>query len=288
MPDKLLTLYARPEMRGTRLVMGLSGWMDGGDVSTDAIAHLIDALDAEPLADIDPDPFYIYNFPGSMEVSALFRPHTRIEDGIITHLDTPENRFYHCQANNLIFFRGKEPNLCWPEYAECIFDIVDVFDVREIYFVGSVAGTIPHTKAPRFRASVSIEALKLRMVRQSIELTSYEGPASFITYLMTRACDRHVPMASLVAEIPAYVQGKNLKCIEAAVHKVAELLGIDIQLTELHALSAAFEQRLGEIVRSRPDLSDLIKKMEQNYDKERENRSPDEIRDWFEGQGWTF
>lgn len=40
-------------------------------------------LHAEAVAEIDPEPFYIYNMPGSMEVAAAFRPHVEIEKGLV-------------------------------------------------------------------------------------------------------------------------------------------------------------------------------------------------------------
>ena len=56
------------------MIIGLSGWMDGGEVSTGAAKYLVTHFEAERFAEIDPDVFYIYNFPGSMEISALFGP----------------------------------------------------------------------------------------------------------------------------------------------------------------------------------------------------------------------
>jgi len=48
-----------------------------------------------PLAEIDPEPFYIYNSPGPMELAALFRPHIEIEDGHIQTIQMPAATF-HC------------------------------------------------------------------------------------------------------------------------------------------------------------------------------------------------
>src|SRR5579859_7469770 len=76
------------------LVLALSGWMDGGDVSSGTVRRLVDLLGARPIADIDPEPFYIYNFPGSMELVALFRPAIKIEGGQVVSLEMPSNTFY--------------------------------------------------------------------------------------------------------------------------------------------------------------------------------------------------
>jgi len=49
------------------LVMGLSGWMDGNEVSSGSVAYLVKKYKAEPVARIQPDGFYIYQIPSSLE-----------------------------------------------------------------------------------------------------------------------------------------------------------------------------------------------------------------------------
>src|SRR4051794_28436938 len=108
-----LRIDHRPRLEHATLVLALSGWMDGGDVSTGTVRRLVDLLEAKPFAEIDAEPFCIYNVPGSMEVAALFRPHLKIEDGLVAKVDMPANTFHCTEPANLVFFLGKEPNLRW-------------------------------------------------------------------------------------------------------------------------------------------------------------------------------
>lgn len=266
------------------MVLGFSGWMDGGDVSTGTIECLAEKLAAQELAEIDPAEFYLYNFPGSMEISSLFRPHAKIEDGIITEYLEPTNRFLCNEEHNLILFQGKEPNLRWKQFADCVFSLCSEFNVNRIWFVGSVAGIVPHTKDPRFFASLSEEALIPTLEQYDLLPSDYEGPASFITYLMMRAKAEGVRMGTLVAEIPAYIQGRNIKCIEATTRKLAGMLGVSLDLEDLRILSAQFEKRLRKAVRDRPELADVIRKMEKDYDKKESDSQMSEIKAWFERQ----
>jgi hypothetical protein len=59
-----LNIYKRPKFNKSRLLLGLSGWMDGGEVSTGTVKSLINKLDARKFAEIEPTGFYIYSFPG--------------------------------------------------------------------------------------------------------------------------------------------------------------------------------------------------------------------------------
>ena len=230
MSSEKLNILKRPELSRPRLLLGFSGWMDGGEVSTGTIKCLIDKLGAQSIAEIEPAGFYIYNFPGSMEITAMFRPHTKIREGLIESYEVPTNTFYCSEENNLILFLGKEPNLCWEEYADCIFSLCAEFDVEMIYFIGSVAGLVPHTREPRLFCSVSRAELRETFQHYGVKFTNYEGPAGIVTHLAA-ICDEHdLSMVSFVATIPAYVQGNNPKCIEAVTRRLAGML--DLPLAE--------------------------------------------------------
>ena len=71
---ELLTFSSQPELDDATMLLAFSGWMDGGDVSTGTIQRLVDLVDATPFAEIDPDPFYIYNFPVRWRCRRYFDP----------------------------------------------------------------------------------------------------------------------------------------------------------------------------------------------------------------------
>jgi len=285
MPDRFVKIRHRPKLHDARMVIALSGWMDGGDTSTGTIDYLVQTLEAQEVAEIDPGEFYIYNFPGSMEISTLFRPHTKIEDGVIDVYEEPSNTFFCCEKHNLVLFSGKEPNLHWKEYAECILFLAAQFNVTMIYFVGSVAGLVPHTREPRFHGSVSDERLTPFLQQHGLRLTNYEGPASIVTYLMVLAKQQGLDMATIVAEIPAYLQGKNVKCVEAAVKKIAGILDVPIDTEELKTMSEEFETSLNEVLEDRDELAEHIRKMEDDYDEEVFDTEMGDLKAWFEKQG---
>src|SRR4051812_30032467 len=104
---ELLRFQHRSALDRATLVLAFTGWMDGGDVSTGTV-HRLDLLGARPFAEIDPEPFYIYNFPGSMETAALFRPEIKIEDGLI-----------------------------WRTFGDCVLELARLVGVRRMLFVDS-------------------------------------------------------------------------------------------------------------------------------------------------------
>ena len=285
MIDSKLNISEKPDLRKPRLLIGLSGWMNGGEVSTGTVECLIGKLGAQEFAEIDPKGFYIYSFPGSMEITAMFRPHTKITDGLVESLDTPTNTFFFNSNNDLILFRGKEPNLNWEEFGECIFSLCKECGVETVYFIGSVAGLVPHTREPRLLCSVSHPELKETFQHYGVKFANYEGPASIITYLTSNAHKRGINMVSLVATIPAYVQGSNPKCIEAVTRRLAGMLDLDVELGDMIAISDEFEKKLGDVVEEQPELESNIHKLEEDYDSEIFNNEMGDLREWLEQQG---
>jgi proteasome assembly chaperone (PAC2) family protein len=280
-----LNIYKRPKLNNPRILLGFSGWMDGGEVSTGTVKYLIDKLGAQRFAEIEPDGFYIYNFPGSMEITSMFRPHTKIKDGLITSYEVPTNAFFYNEENNVILFLGKEPNLQWEEFASRIFSLCSEFGVKVIYFIGSVAGLVPHTREPRLFCSVSDAKLKETLQRYGVNFTNYEGPASMVTYLTANSHKEGLSTASLVATTPAYVQGHNPKCIETVTRRLAGILGLQIELDDLRIISDEFEKKLSDIVQEQPELAGNIHKLEEDYDNEIFDTEMGDLKKRLEQQG---
>jgi predicted ATP-grasp superfamily ATP-dependent carboligase len=274
-----------PKFNKPRLVMGLSGWMDSGDVSTGTIKYLRKKLEANEFAHIEPQGFYLYNFPGPMDISALFRPNTKINNGLIQALELPANTFYAAEKQDLILFSGKEPNLNWEQYADSIFELCTKFGVGDIFFIGSFAGLTPHTREPRMTFSMSDEKLKALLPSQAMRLSNYEGPAGLSTYMTSRAARQGVNMLNIVAEVPAYVQGYNPRCIETAIRHISHILDLQIDLDELREMGDEFEKKLSDIVLKQPELANKIAELEADYDNQVFDTEMGDLKDWLQQKG---
>ncbi|HUT14238.1 MAG TPA: PAC2 family protein [Thermoguttaceae bacterium] len=274
--DDILRIRRCPSLDDATLVLAFTGWMDGGNVSSGTVQRLVDLLGAEPFAEIDPEPFYIYNFPGSMEIAALFRPPIEIEDGLIKTINMPENTFYCHEPARLVLFLGKEPNLRWRTFSDCTFRLARMVGVRRILFVGSFGGAVPHTREPRLYITCSDPALLPEMEKYGVRRSGYEGPGSFTTYLMTRAASAGIEMVSLVAEIPGYLQGTNPMSLEAVTRRLAKILKLSLDLDSLRAASTQWELQVSTAVEQDEGLAEKIRQLEEEYDNELLSRGVDE------------
>lgn len=258
----------REELRlpGGVLLLAFSGWMDGGEVSTGTVQRLIGLLRAKPVATIDGEGYYIYAFPGSMEVSALFRPAIRVEDGLLVSHEPPTNTFFCDRQHRLAMFVGKEPNLNWRRFSERVFQFTGETGIERIIFVGSFGGSVPHTREPRLYFSVSTDQLLDEARSYGLRASNYEGPGSFSSFLMAEAKRRGLAMFNLVAEIPGYLQGRNPLSIEAVSRRLAVILKLPLQLDELRDESNDWESRVTKAVEQDDDLAEQVRKLEIEYD----------------------
>jgi proteasome assembly chaperone (PAC2) family protein len=263
-----LRLHDCPTLDGATLVLAFSGWMDGGDVSTGTVRRLVDLLAARPVAEIDPEPFYLYSFPGPMELTALFRPEIKVEDGRIVSLEMPASTFYCHEPAKLFLFVGKEPNLRWRAFGDDILELARRAGVRRVLFVGSFGGSVPHTREPRLYITCSDARLLPEMERYGLRRGGYEGPASFSSYLMTRAPSADLEMTSLVVEIPGYLQGRNPMSIEAVTRRLSKILQLPLELEALRAESTEWELEVSRVVGRDKSLAKKIRHLEEAYDNE--------------------
>jgi proteasome assembly chaperone (PAC2) family protein len=263
-----LRIHRRPALDRATLVLAFTGWMDGGDVSTGTVRRLVDVLGAQPIAEIDSDPFYLYNFPGSMEIAALFRPALAIEDGLVKSLDMPTNVFSCHEPANLVLFLGKEPNLRWRAFGDCILELARQMAVRRVLFVGSFGGSVPHTREPRLYVTCSDARLLPEMGQYGLRRTGYQGPGSFASYLLARAPSAGLEMTSLVAEIPGYLQGRNPMSIEAVTRRLAKILRLPLELGALRAESTEWELQVSQAVEKNEEMARTVRQLEEAYDDE--------------------
>lgn len=267
-PPELKYKPKPPTLENATLLLALTGWMDGGDVSTGGVRAIMGRREVRQVARIEPDDFYLFNFPGSMEIASLFRPHVKYDRGVVTALEIPSNVFWADEAANLVFFVGKEPNLRWQAFADCIFALAKTVGVSRIIFMGSFGGSVPHTREPRMYGSVSDRRLRDLLKQHGLRPSDYEGPGSFATMLLHDAKRHGIEMLSLVAEIPAYLDGTNPLSIEAISRRLARILGSPIDLASMRETSNEWESRVTAAVGKDQKLAATIRKLEEEYDDE--------------------
>lgn len=252
------------------MVCGINGWVDGGGAATGSVRYLVRNLGAKRFAEIPIDKFHIFQVPGQLSL----RPYVRMEDGILKGHRFPQNRFFYFvnpnADNDLIFFRGTEPNLNWAEYADAILDIAEEFAVSRIYFLGGVLDKTPHTREPSISCSCTSEQLKEEMQKYNVRFSNYEGPGSFATTLLYTCQQKQVEMVSMTTRATYYpefniVIPRNPKAIRALLKRLNTLLHLNLDFSDLDKDAEEFEEKLGFMASHNPEFRTYLEELEKDF-----------------------
>lgn len=104
------------------------------------------------------------------------------------------------------------------------------------------------------------------MEQYGVRRTGYEGPGSFISYLMTQASSAGLEMVTLVAEIPGYQQGSNPASIEAVTRRLAKILQLPLDLDSLRTASTEWEMEVSIAIEENEELAEKVRELEEEYD----------------------
>ena len=180
----------------------------------------------------------------------------------------PSNTFFCDESANLLLFVGDEPNLRWQTFGQCVLEFAQQCGVTRILFVGSFGGLVPHTREPRLYVTCSDEELLAEMKTYNMRKSGYAGPGSFTSYLITQVLDWDMQMASLAVEIPGYLEGPNLACLEAVARRFSHILKLSLDLDSLRAASTRWELEVSQQIDNNEEMADRVRQLEEDYDNE--------------------
>ena len=249
----------KPTLHKPYLIIGFEGWPNAAEVSSFALQHLIDSLEAKKFASIPTENFY--------QISSL-RPMAVIKEGRLIELKSPGNHFYYVKnplSNDLILFYGVEPHLRWNDFADLLLDLAERFHVMQIFTIGGTYDYIPHTYPPMVSALFNHEELREKVIQAGLGLTEYSGPISIHTFILEAAKKRDLKAVSLWGHAPQYLQTKNVKVACSVLKRLIDLTQIEVDLSELENASEYFEQQVNHLVEHDPKLQEIISKLEEVY-----------------------
>ncbi|WP_067896002.1 PAC2 family protein [Nocardia vaccinii] len=248
-----------PTLRDPVLVAAFEGWNDAADAASGAIEHLELIWDAEPLAELDSEDYYDYQ---------VNRPTVRQVDGVTREIQWPATTLSVCSPpgseRDVVLLHGIEPNMRWRSFCDDILELVEQLRVTTVVILGALLADTPHTRpVPVTGTAYNKEAAE----QFSLEQTRYEGPTG-ITGVLQDACVRAgVPAVSFWAAVPHYVsQPPNPKATIALLHRVEEVLDIEVPLGELPSQAEDWESAVDEMTEGDDEVSEYVRSLEERGD----------------------
>lgn len=248
-----------PTLRDPVLVAAFEGWNDAGDAASGAVEHLELIWDAEPLAELDSEDYYDYQ---------VNRPTVRQVDGVTREIQWPSTMLSVCSPpgsdRDVVLLRGVEPNMRWRSFCDDLLAFVEQLGVTTVVILGALLADTPHTRpVPVTGTAYNKEAAE----RFNLEQTRYEGPTGITGVLQDQCVKAGVPAVSFWAAVPHYVsQPPNPKATIALLHRVEEVLDIEVPLGELPKQSEEWEEAVSEMTKDDDEIIEYVRSLEERGD----------------------
>jgi predicted ATP-grasp superfamily ATP-dependent carboligase len=249
----------RPQLERPVLIAAFRGWNDGGQGASLAAAYLARAWAAQPFASIDPENFFDFQ---------ATRPMVSLVDGITRQVDWPETTFLHAPmpgaGRDAILLLGVEPNLRWRTFSELVTSVAKDYETELVLTLGSLLADVPHTRPAPVTGSATDPDLIQRL---GLEASRYEGPTGMVGVLHDACGKAGLASASLWAAVPHYVSlTPSPRAAKALVDRLAQLLGADVDTSELDEAADAYAQQVSEAVASDAETAAYVEELERRVD----------------------
>jgi proteasome assembly chaperone (PAC2) family protein len=250
-----------PKLVDPVIVAAFEGWNDAGDAASTAIEHLQLTWDADPLAEIDPDDYYDFQ---------VTRPTVRMVDGITRRIEWPTTRLSVCRppgaAFDVVLVHGIEPNMRWRKFCAELLEHVERLGITTVVTLGALLADTPHTRpVPVTGTAYDAESA----AKFGLERSRYEGPTGIVGVLQDACVRAGVPAISFWAAVPHYVsQPPAPKATLALLHRVEEVLDLEVPLGTLPEQAEEWEQTVSEMADEDEDVRNYVRALEERGDAE--------------------
>jgi proteasome assembly chaperone (PAC2) family protein len=260
----------RPELRDPVLVCAFKGWNDAGEAATTAVSLLVGSLDADKVAEIDPEEFYDYT---------TVRPTIRLSEGLSKVVEWPAPTIHAARVpgadRDLLMLQGTEPSFRWRAFCEGAVEIARESGVQMVLTLGALLADVPHTRPTAVTGLASDDTLVRRV---GLERSSYEGPTGIVGVLHDACSRARLPAVSLWASVPHYIAAApNPKAALELVRRAEGLVGVAVDAAELESASEEYERQVSAAVASDPEVRAFVEQLEQTMDEVGEEFQPQRI-----------
>ena len=248
-----------PELRSPILVAAFAGWNDAAGAATAALEAVAMSVDAEPVAQIDPEEFFDFQ---------VSRPTIRLTEGQTREIDWPQNALYAAKVpaadRDLVLASGIEPNLRWRGFAKTILDAAERLGVELVVTLGALLADVPHTRPVPITGLASDPKLVDRL---GLSRSNYEGPTGIVGVIHDACRRRGVTSASLWAAVPHYVAAvPNPKAALALLRRLEGFTGLEVDASELEEAIERYERQVNRAVSANPEIEELVQRLEEEQD----------------------
>jgi proteasome assembly chaperone (PAC2) family protein len=254
--DALVWEAEPPRLHSPILVCAFAGWNDAAGSATTALTTVAESLDAELIAQVDPEEFFDFQ---------ANRPTIRLTEGQTREIEWPGNVLLaaspHGAERDLVLLAGTEPNLRWRTFAEGLAEVAEGLGIEMVVTLGALIADVSHTLPVPITGLASDDQLV-----EDLDLTrsNYEGPTGVVGVLHDACRRRGISSASLWAAVPHYVAAvPNPKAALALLRRLEGLVGVAVEASGLEEEAESYEHQVSRAVAANPEIEELVKRLEE-------------------------
>jgi len=265
---------------GRLLVVAFEGWNDAGEAASGAVRMLKDLLDLVPIAEVDPEDYFDYQFnrpsveadeegnrrlvwPGVTIYGPAVGSGTR-EPGTIEAESLEPIAGLGENAQNVFLLLGTEPSRGWKTFTREIMDVLETHEITSIVFLGAMLADVPHSRPISVFTSSENASVRAQL---GLERSGYEGPVGILSVLGDAAEKIGITTMSVWASVPHYVHNApSPKATLAIIDKLEEIIDLVIPRGELVSEAAAWESGIDALAGDDDDMASYIEQLEQARD----------------------
>jgi proteasome assembly chaperone (PAC2) family protein len=253
-----------PKLRSPYLVCAFAGWNDAAGAATAALTTVAESLDADPVAQVDPEEFFDFQ---------ANRPTIHLVDGQTREIEWPGNVLMVARPEgserDLVLLAGTEPNLRWRTFSEGIAEAAEQLGVKMVVTLGALIADVAHTLPVPITGLASDPELVERL---GMQRSRYEGPTGIVGVVHDACRRRGMSSASLWAAVPHYIAAApNPKAALGLLRRLESLVGIAVEASALEEETESYERQVSEAVAENPEVEEMVQKLEEQQAEQLEN-----------------
>jgi len=248
-----------PNLRAPVLIAAFDSWIDAGDASSTAAAHL--AGDGPAVVEFDADALFDYR---------ARRPTLEIHDGRLADLTWPDLTLRHRRVagHDLLVLSGAEPDFRWREFAADVVEIVRELDVALWISLGAIPAAVPHTRSVNVLGSTSQPGLLLGDVAPG-PAGILRVPSAAISVLESSVGAAGVAACGYYAQVPHYISGPYPAAAVALLTAVGRHVETDLVDPALEEEARQLRERLDAAAALEDTTRAYVERLESMVDEER-------------------
>jgi proteasome assembly chaperone (PAC2) family protein len=216
--NNILKFSNRPDLvKNPSLIVGWE--QDSGKLSPRVIEYLNKKIKSKSFCEIEPVDFF--SLAG-----------VTIENDVAQF---PESKFYYSQKNDLVIFKGSEPQIERYRFLNAIADLAQSYcKIKELYTISATISPIAHTSRHRISAVFNQRQIQQKHRGYGLQDLNWQGPPAINSYLLWIAQRRGIPGVSLWPQIPFYLAAcEDFQAIKLTLTFLDKKFNLGLDLAEL-------------------------------------------------------